>query len=75
MASFNDKWVRCPFYGRDDSNGIICEGVQDNTALRLMFQDKHGGKQAEAKRCYMETYCMGKYQYCRLARMLEMKYE
>lgn len=74
-VSYNDKWVKCPYYGRDDSNGIICEGVQEGTALRLMFNQKKGGKDVESKMAYMHRFCMEDYYFCPICEMLDNKYE
>lgn len=74
MASFNDKWVKCPFYSRDDSNGVICEGILDDTAIRLMFQYPNGAKKVAAKKDYMADKCMDHYQHCPIYKMLTEKY-
>lgn len=74
-VSYNDKWVKCPYYSRDDSNGIICEGVQEGTALRLMFNQQKGGKDVKAKMDYMHRFCMEDYYNCLVCEVLDNKYE
>ena len=64
------KYVVCPYYHLDRDGKILCEGVQGNTAIHLVFPD------SKDKKPYMKKYCcsMDNYENCRIADMLNLKY-
>ena len=64
-----DFLVQCPYYREDDPQAVYCEGVQDNTRLRLGFT---GRKQ---KKTYCEHYCREHWKDCMIAKMLNRKYD
>ena len=62
--------VLCPFYKRDDTKNIFCEGVVENSTLVTRFQYKAGRNQQ------MRIFCCQNYKCCEIYRMLmEAKYE
>lgn len=69
MPTINDADVLCPFYSNATEKGIMCEGVTDNSVLKLLF------KQTKFMYAYRRIYCCGRYTDCNIYKMLEKKYE
>ena len=63
-----DSYVRCPYYRRDETRGVRCEGVEKDSALHLNFV-----KDASLLR-YKKRYCRSRWCRCRIARMLSRMY-
>lgn len=40
MSCYVSKYVVCPFYRRNDTNRICCEGVNENNTLNIVFGTK-----------------------------------
>ena len=38
--TYNESLVRCPYYLREDTFTITCEGVLDGTTIRQHFTEK-----------------------------------
>jgi hypothetical protein len=70
MASYEAKYVVCPFYIRSDQNKIYCEGVNENNTLNLVYEDSN------KKRDYSLRYCRNadNYKNCLICQMLNRKY-
>ena len=64
------KYVVCPYYCLDREGKILCEGVQENTYIHLVFPNNRD------KYPYMRKYCcdMDNYCNCRIADMLNLKH-
>lgn len=64
-----DDYVMCPFYKKEETTNVRCEGPIEDTRLVLQFANK-------AKRLrYQEKYCKTEnYKKCRIRKMLEEKY-
>lgn len=60
--------VLCPFYHCEDPRRIICEGVQENSAIHLTFPN------AGDKANYKESHCQRNYESCLVEEALERKY-
>lgn len=71
MSQFVSKYVVCPFYHRNDTNRICCEGVEDNNTLNIVF----GAKQDMLD--YERHFCddMEMHKCCLLYQMLNKKWE
>ena len=69
MGSYISKFVQCPFYHKDETQVIYCEGVEENTTTHLAFGSRN--------RCrdYKKEYCCYAWWDCRVAHMLEEKWE
>lgn len=74
-TSLQAKFVQCPFYENDERGCIRCEGVVDDTRLKLSFQNRDGSLDQDRKLDYLHTYCIHNYQSCRIHKMLMGKYE
>lgn len=70
MASFEAKYVVCPFYIRSDQNRICCEGVDGNNTINLVYED------AKKRREYSNKFCRNTigYKKCAICQMLNRKY-
>ena len=62
-------YVICPFYHFEERQIIYCEGVEYNTAIHLAFASP------PQLREYKKKYCEKEYCNCRIAAMLERKWE
>lgn len=60
--------VLCPFYHKEDGNGIHCEGVSEDTTIKLIHQS------SEAKKQHRRHYCSRGYKKCPIAIMLYKRY-
>lgn len=63
-------YVMCPFYRKDETVNIRCEGITKESTLVMQFKTKKGREE------YQNKYCrtMG-YKTCPLRKMLEQKYD
>lgn len=61
---YRSKTILCPFYKKEESQVIYCEGVEDGTSTHLAF----GNASACAK--YKCEKCRTTYQMCRIYQML-----
>lgn len=61
--------VLCPFYRCEMHQEIHCEGVAQQTATHVAFA------QMEDMRQYMQQHCKTGWCACRIAQMLNAKYE
>lgn len=69
MPTINDADVLCPYYQNATEKGIVCEGVTENNALKLLFTE------IKYMHSYRNIYCCGRYADCKISSMLEKKYE
>lgn len=68
MKGYVAKEAVCPFYHREDEVGIYCEGVNDDSSIKLIHCS------SESKKRYRRQYCCKEYKRCPIARMLYKKY-
>ena len=68
MKGYLSKEVECPFYHREDECGIYCEGVNDESSIKLIHPSR------EAKRRYRMSVCSKQYKKCPIAVMLYRKW-
>ena len=71
MSRYVSKYVVCPFYRRNDTNRICCEGVDKTNTLNLVFEGKE--KVLE----YQRHFCndIVNHKDCLICRMLTDKWE
>lgn len=74
-TSLQAKFVKCPFYESDDKGRISCEGITDESRIRLCFMKASGALDQDKKLEYLHNYCIRDYQKCRVYKMLQAKYE
>lgn len=68
MRHYCSNEALCPFYKYEDDQLIYCEGVQNGCSIRLSFA------YARDSLKYKMDYCRKDYEKCRVARMLNEKY-
>lgn len=68
MAADN-YYVKCPFYKKDKTMEIRCEGVCEESRTVQQFRNK------EKKREYYGKYCKEAYRKCRIYKMMMQKYD
>lgn len=70
MASFNQIYVRCPFFVNDDGKSKIeCEGIVDESTIFQKYRNK------EDYKIQMKTFCCDRYTNCEVYRVLIEKEE
>ena len=67
-GEYISRGVLCPFYRKEDCNGIHCEGIEDDTTIKLIHQS------SEAKKQHRRYYCSRGYKKCPIAIMLYKTY-
>jgi len=72
---YNDVYVRCPFYDKGASHYIQCEGLNNTSAVKLLFFDDKEQTQKEKRDAYSRKYCESNYESCELYKLLIHKYE
>lgn len=61
--------VNCPFFRGHTTTDIGCEGLSDETSIRLIFPSK------SARDRHEEIFCIKHYKNCELYRAIMEKYE
>lgn len=71
MSCYISKYVVCPFYHRNDTNRICCEGVSKTNTVNLVFESPK--KTLE----YEKQFCdeMDRHKECLVYQMLMKKWE
>ena len=71
MSQYVSKYVVCPFYRRNDTNRICCEGVSKENTLNIVFESKND------MLGYEKHYCdaMDRHKECLIYQMLSKKWE
>lgn len=65
MSKNKERLVKCPFYKKDETQKITCEGIVDGSSLTITFRLK------EDKRKQFTLYCCThNYKFCEIYRML-----
>ena len=57
----------CPFYRKESTMAVVCEGVTKDSRIRQEF--RHGAAN------YKQSFCCADWKNCRVSRMLQEKYE
>lgn len=68
-TTYKDVEVQCPFFKELTKKGISCEGLTDDSIIKLWFNSP------KSKELHSEVFCQKKYKNCEIYRMLEAKYE
>lgn len=65
-----EKFVKCPFYHRHDSNRIVCEGIDEHNTINLVYEQPSERRQWMSEKCNSILGCHG----CPIHAFLEIKY-
>lgn len=66
--SYDDKFIKCPFFVSETANAIKCEGV-------ISYRQIYIFSSAYEMRKYKQRYCTTKYCECKNYREVSLKYE
>ena len=69
MSMSEEKEVKCPFYKGMTMQGISCEGLTDDSTLKLLFTSP------EKRKSHCKRFCRTNYKTCEIYKLLEKKYE
>lgn len=69
MKAFVSKEVVCPFYRKETATAVFCEGVEEDTSIKLIFPS------TQKKDEYRYRCCKAWKSKCRIAQMLADKYK
>lgn len=69
MKRKTDDYAVCPYYKSDERQLIYCEGVENGTAIHLAFSTLPDLRE------YKRKYCRSCWRKCRIAEMLNRKYD
>lgn len=70
MSQFISKYAVCPFYHRNDTNRICCEGTDSNNTINLVFVGKTSQKEYAIEHCNSIEGC----KRCLIYNALNTKY-
>lgn len=65
------RYVKCPFYRGNDSNSIVCEGLNKGNTIHIVYKSKAEKKNHMDRHCDSIEGCC----HCRVYQMLYKKYE
>ena len=71
MSKYTSKYVVCPFYHKNKTNRICCEGVSKGNTLNVVFESEKGMVRYENRFCDS----MDNHKNCLIYQMLDKKYE
>lgn len=63
------EYIKCPFFRGHEPLVIGCEGITDDSAIRLIFQDKAGRDMQE------DIFCKNRFCFCEIYQAIYKKYE
>ena len=70
-VKWEDKYVKCPFYRKTDTNRIVCEGLQEGNTINLAYESRGDKKQYMSERCNSIEGC----RLCPIHELLERMYD
>ena len=68
-TTYKDVDILCPFFKELSKRSISCEGLTDDSILKLWFSSP------KSKDLHVEVFCERRYKNCEIYTMLEKKYE
>lgn len=68
-TTYKDVDIQCPFFKELTNKGISCEGLTDDSLIKLWFSSP------KSKLYHTRVFCENEYKKCPIYRMLEAKYE
>lgn len=62
--------IKCPFFRSHTNVEILCEGVTDDSTIRMLFRNRKGRERQE------QIFCAGRYENCEIYRaIMKAKYD
>ena len=68
MKRHESYLAQCPFYISEDSNRVLCEGIEEDSTIHIVFQS------STKKREYCKKHCRDNYKACKVSVMLFSMY-
>lgn len=68
-TTYKDVEIKCPFFKEQNPKNISCEGLVDDSIIKLCFVSP------KAKDTQTRIFCEKSYKNCEIYRILEKKYE
>lgn len=68
-VDFRSASVKCPFFRGHTPTEIGCEGITDESVLKLIFPTR------SARDRHEDIFCICRYDYCELYRAINTKYD
>lgn len=56
--------IRCPFFRKNEKTVITCEGLTDDSVIRLTYRSKKG------REIQKKTFCQSRYENCEIYRAI-----
>lgn len=69
QCDFRSAAVKCPFFRGHTPTEVGCEGITDDTLLKLIFANR------TARDRHEDIFCMAAYEKCELFRAINEQYE
>jgi len=69
MKHYVSSGAKCPFYTCEESTRIMCEGIQTNSTVHIVFG------MVNQRQKYSREYCQGDYKRCIQYQGLMRKYD
>ena len=69
-TKYEDKFVKCPFYHRHDTNRIVCEGLSKGNTINLVYESQAKKITYMKSRCYSIEGC----RTCPIYELLDRKW-
>lgn len=69
MKGNGNETIKCPFYKKHEGVVITCEGITDDSTLKLCFKSKIGQQKQQ------KIFCEKSYTNCEIYRTLLDKYD
>lgn len=67
-TTFDDVYVKCPFFKTSDKRNITCEGITNDCVVKLVFFSE------KKKNFHHNIFCRENFKKCEVYIMLEKKY-
>lgn len=68
-TSYRDALIKCPFYKESAKKSISCEGLTEDSIIKLLFNSP------KKMVMHCRIFCEHRYKACEIYNMLEKKYE
>lgn len=69
MPNFDERKIKCPFFQTSAKQSISCEGITEDSIIKLIFTTQ------KRMKLHRQVFCGNRYQNCEIYSMLEEAYE